>query len=156
MRYISTRGEAPALGFEDVLLTGLATDGGLYVPESLPHFDLEEIRRIASARICLDLNAYNTGSGVLQREVSVIVNDKKHLFIKAQTPQTSLLGNAKICDWDGLSCFEVPRNYLQVGRNTIRLESGDSAASGDDVFVATDRQGNPVVRLVLELAQQEE
>lgn len=44
MRYISTRGEAPALGFEDVLLTGLATDGGLYVPESLPHFDLEEIR----------------------------------------------------------------------------------------------------------------
>ena len=44
MRYISTRGQAPALGFEDVLLTGLATDGGLYVPESLPHFSLEEIR----------------------------------------------------------------------------------------------------------------
>jgi threonine synthase len=44
VRYISTRGEAPALGFEDVLLTGLATDGGLYVPESLPHFSLEEIR----------------------------------------------------------------------------------------------------------------
>lgn len=44
MRYISTRGQAPALGFEDVLLTGLAPDGGLYVPESLPHFTLEEIR----------------------------------------------------------------------------------------------------------------
>jgi len=44
VRYISTRGEAPALGFEDVLLTGLAPDGGLYVPESLPHFSLEEIR----------------------------------------------------------------------------------------------------------------
>ena len=44
MRYISTRGQAPALGFEDVLLTGLATDGGLYVPESLPHFSIEEIR----------------------------------------------------------------------------------------------------------------
>ena len=44
MRYISTRGSAPALGFEDVLLTGLAPDGGLYVPESLPHFSLEEIR----------------------------------------------------------------------------------------------------------------
>ena len=44
MRYISTRGQAPALGFEDVLLTGLATDGGLYVPESLPHFSVEEIR----------------------------------------------------------------------------------------------------------------
>ncbi|AKO51834.1 threonine synthase [Marinobacter psychrophilus] len=44
MRYISTRGDSPALDFEDVLLTGLAPDGGLYVPESLPQFNLEEIR----------------------------------------------------------------------------------------------------------------
>lgn len=44
MKYISTRGQAPSVGFEDVLLTGLAPDGGLYVPESLPHFSLEEIR----------------------------------------------------------------------------------------------------------------
>ena len=32
MRYVSTRGSAPELGFADVLLAGLATDGGLYVP----------------------------------------------------------------------------------------------------------------------------
>jgi threonine synthase len=37
--YISTRGEAPQLGFCDVMLTGLARDGGLYVPESWPHLD---------------------------------------------------------------------------------------------------------------------
>ncbi|HCW96644.1 MAG TPA: threonine synthase, partial [Pseudomonas sp.] len=43
MRYISTRGQAPALNFEDVLLAGLASDGGLYVPENLPHFTIEEI-----------------------------------------------------------------------------------------------------------------
>lgn len=43
MKYISTRGNSPALSFEDVLLTGLAPDGGLYVPETLPHFTLEEI-----------------------------------------------------------------------------------------------------------------
>ncbi|MCP5206145.1 MAG: threonine synthase [Hahellaceae bacterium] len=43
MKYISTRGKAEALGFEDVLLTGLATDGGLYVPEVLPRFTKEEI-----------------------------------------------------------------------------------------------------------------
>ncbi|HMN87664.1 MAG TPA: hypothetical protein PKA74_17000, partial [Bauldia sp.] len=36
MKYVSTRGQAPALGFSDVLLTGLAGDGGLYVPESWP------------------------------------------------------------------------------------------------------------------------
>ena len=36
MRYISTRGQAPALNFEEVVLTGMASDGGLYVPESVP------------------------------------------------------------------------------------------------------------------------
>jgi len=43
MRYISTRGKAPTLNFEDVLLAGLASDGGLYVPENLPRFTVEEI-----------------------------------------------------------------------------------------------------------------
>jgi threonine synthase len=36
VRYVSTRGQAPVLGFGDVLLEGLARDGGLYVPEVLP------------------------------------------------------------------------------------------------------------------------
>ena len=36
MRYVSTRGRAPELGFADVLLAGLANDGGLYVPASWP------------------------------------------------------------------------------------------------------------------------
>ena len=36
MRYVSTRGRAPELGFADVLLAGLATDGGLYVPAEWP------------------------------------------------------------------------------------------------------------------------
>ena len=36
MRYVSTRGGAPVLGFADVLLAGLAADGGLYVPETWP------------------------------------------------------------------------------------------------------------------------
>ncbi|MBI4967699.1 MAG: threonine synthase [Rhodospirillales bacterium] len=38
MRYVSTRGLAPRLSFEDALLAGLARDGGLYVPESWPRF----------------------------------------------------------------------------------------------------------------------
>jgi threonine synthase len=43
VKYVSTRGQAPALSFEDVVLTGLATDGGLYVPQDLPNFSAEEI-----------------------------------------------------------------------------------------------------------------
>ena len=41
MKYVSTRGGAPVLGFGDVLLTGLAADGGLYVPEQWPHLSSE-------------------------------------------------------------------------------------------------------------------
>ena len=48
MKYISTRGQAPALNFEEVLLTGLASDGGLYVPETLPTFSADEIAAMAS------------------------------------------------------------------------------------------------------------
>ena len=44
VKYISTRGEAPVLDFENVLLTGLAGDGGLYLPQDWPGFDMDEIR----------------------------------------------------------------------------------------------------------------
>ncbi|MCM2131643.1 threonine synthase [Larsenimonas rhizosphaerae] len=47
MRYISTRGAAPELDFEDVLLTGLASDGGLYVPKTLPRFSHDELADMA-------------------------------------------------------------------------------------------------------------
>jgi threonine synthase len=47
VKYISTRGAAPALGFEDVLLTGLARDGGLYLPETWPTLTHADIAAFA-------------------------------------------------------------------------------------------------------------
>ncbi|MEL6644272.1 MAG: threonine synthase [Pseudomonadota bacterium] len=47
MHYISTRGQAPVLGFEDTMLTGLARDGGLYVPETIPQLSAEDIAALA-------------------------------------------------------------------------------------------------------------
>src|SRR5271166_3609635 len=44
MRYVSTRGQAPIRDFAGVLLAGLAEDGGLYVPESWPHFSAADWR----------------------------------------------------------------------------------------------------------------
>jgi threonine synthase len=44
MKYVSTRGNAPAISFEDVLLSGPAPDGGLYVPETWPQLDLAHLR----------------------------------------------------------------------------------------------------------------
>jgi threonine synthase len=44
MHYISTRGASAPAGFADVLLEGLAPDGGLYIPATWPSFTLDEIR----------------------------------------------------------------------------------------------------------------
>lgn len=46
MKYISTRGQAPVLDFKDVLLSGLASDGGLYVPQEYPSFSADDIRKL--------------------------------------------------------------------------------------------------------------
>jgi threonine synthase len=48
-KYISTRGEAPALSFTDTLMAGLASDGGLYLPETYPQLSKDEISAFASA-----------------------------------------------------------------------------------------------------------
>jgi len=47
MKYISTRLKAPKLSFEEVVLQGLASDGGLYVPESLPKFSADDLQKMS-------------------------------------------------------------------------------------------------------------
>ena len=47
MQFVSTRGEAPVLGFSDAVLSGLASDGGLYLPESWPQISPAEIAGFA-------------------------------------------------------------------------------------------------------------
>lgn len=47
MKYISTRAGAPALNFEDAMLTGLARDGGLYVPETIPQMSHGDIAALS-------------------------------------------------------------------------------------------------------------
>ena len=46
IKYRSTRGKQNGLRFEEVILGGLATDRGLYVPESIPTFTIEEIEKV--------------------------------------------------------------------------------------------------------------
>ena len=47
MRYISTRGTAPTLSFGEAMMTGLARDGGLYVPETVPVLSHDELAALA-------------------------------------------------------------------------------------------------------------
>lgn len=46
MKYISTRDNAPELGFSDTVMTGLARDGGLYLPETYPHFSPDSLKAL--------------------------------------------------------------------------------------------------------------
>jgi len=57
MRFISTRGQTPALGFSDAVATGLAPDGGLFLPETLPTFSTAELARfegLGYADLCFE------------------------------------------------------------------------------------------------------
>jgi threonine synthase len=49
LRYVSTRGEAPPLGFRDVVRAGLASDGGLYLPERWPELSAGDIAALAGS-----------------------------------------------------------------------------------------------------------
>jgi len=58
VRYVSTRGEAPPLGFVEVTLAGLARDGGLYVPATWPQLDARQIAGFAGrpyAEVAVDV-----------------------------------------------------------------------------------------------------
>ena len=71
MKYVSSRGQAPVLGFNDVLLAGLARDGGLYLPATIPAFSPDEIRslrgmsyqeaafRVMSPFVCPDISEHD-------------------------------------------------------------------------------------------------
>ena len=73
MRYVSTRGQAPARDFAGVLLAGLAEDGGLFVPESWPHFaaaDWRAMRGLSypelAARVMAPFTAGSLAFGTLE------------------------------------------------------------------------------------------
>lgn len=78
MKYISTRGRSPAAGFEDVLLTGLASDGGLFVPETLPEFDtatLEQWRRLPYNELAFQVMHPFVGDSIADDDFREIIDD---------------------------------------------------------------------------------
>ncbi|MEM1377317.1 MAG: threonine synthase [Pseudomonadota bacterium] len=83
MKYISTRGDAPTLGFRDTVLAGLANDGGLYLPQSYPQFPADAIRAMRGksyADIAIEVMWPFTG-GEIDRDVfEQIVRDAYSTF----------------------------------------------------------------------------
>ena len=78
IRYISTRGEAKVLGFEEVVLAGLARDGGLYVPEVWPALSHEEIAALAGRpfhEVAAAVVAPFAGGALTRAELEAIARD---------------------------------------------------------------------------------
>ncbi len=83
MRYVSTRGEAPPLGFIDVTLAGLARDGGLYVPESWPRLSTETIASFAGkpyAEVAVEVIRPFVGDSISEAELSRFAREAYSIF----------------------------------------------------------------------------
>ncbi|KAF0813128.1 Threonine synthase [Andreprevotia sp. IGB-42] len=90
MRYISTRGGMAPQAFSDILLGGLAPDGGLSIPESYPQFDLEALTELAK------LNYRDLALEIVSRFVDDIPHaDLKALIDKTYTPAVYCNGRSK-------------------------------------------------------------
>lgn len=83
MKYVSTRGAALPLDFEEVMLAGLARDGGLYVPEDWPTFNEDEISAMAGlpyAEVAFRVMLPFIGGTVPEDELKALINDAYNGF----------------------------------------------------------------------------
>ncbi|MGE0714338.1 MAG: threonine synthase [Alphaproteobacteria bacterium] len=95
MRYVSTRGAAPALAFDDVLLAGLARDGGLYVPDTWPELtagDLSAMARLDYAELTARVLGRFVDGTVAEDDLAAIVADAYRGFAHAAVAPLKQLG----------------------------------------------------------------
>jgi threonine synthase len=83
MRYVSTRGEAPALDFVGVMLAGLAGDGGLYVPEAWPVLESDAIASFAGrpyAEVAVEVIRPFAGDGIADADLARMAQEAYGTF----------------------------------------------------------------------------
>jgi threonine synthase len=83
MRYVSTRGQAPALDFVGVMLAGLAGDGGLYVPERWPTLDPERTKGFAGrpyAEVAVEVIRPFAGSSIADADLARMAQEAYGTF----------------------------------------------------------------------------
>ena len=83
MKYVSTRGNAPSLGFSDALLAGLARDGGLYVPSEWPTMKKKEIRALRGKtyqEIAFEVLYRFTGGEIPEKDFRSMIDDAYATF----------------------------------------------------------------------------
>lgn len=83
MQFVSTRGQAPALGFSDSVLAGLASDGGLYVPQSWPQVSAADIAAFAGkpyADVAYAIISRFTGDEIAPERLKAIIDESYAVF----------------------------------------------------------------------------
>ena len=102
MRYISTRGEAPPLGFAEAMLAGLARDGGLYVPQSWPRMEPQEIAAFAGrpyAEVAADIIGRFTDETIAHADLARMAREAYCSFRHpAVVPLTQLNANTFVLE----------------------------------------------------------
>lgn len=121
MRYVSTRGRAPEQSFSEILLSGLAADGGLYVPASYPRVGAAELNEWRS------LSYAELASAVIGKFADDIDNDALSALTRA-TYTAENFGNAR-ADSDANDI--TPLRWLQPGLGLLQLSNGPTLAFKD-------------------------
>lgn len=96
MRYVSTRGEAPTLDFVEVMLAGLARDGGLYVPETWPSVMNETIAGLAGrpyAEVAVEVMRPFVGDSISEADLSRMAREAYGSFRHPATAPLVQLGD---------------------------------------------------------------
>ena len=109
MQYVSTRGRAPARRFSEILLEGLAADGGLYVPAEIPEIGISPLRGLSYPELAF---------AILSKFMDD-VPDLRRIVFDTYTAQT--FGSAEI----------TPLRTLEPGLHLLGLSNGPTLAFKD-------------------------
>lgn len=113
MKFISTRGQAPVLGFCDTVLTGLASDGGLYLPQTWPQFSVSQI------------------AGFANRPFADVAFDVISPFVGGEIPNTDLRGILEEAYASFRHSATAPLVEIEPGHFVLELFHGPTLAFKD-------------------------
>ena len=109
MQYVSTRGRATARRFTEILLEGLAADGGLYVPDEIPQLKIGPLRKLSYPELAFE---------ILSRFMDDVPDLRRIVF---DTYTAEVFGSADV----------TPLRTLEPGLHLLRLSNGPTLACID-------------------------
>ncbi len=109
MQYVSTRGRAATRRFSEILLEGLATDGGLYVPAEIPQVKTGDLRKLSYPALAFE---------ILSRFIDDVPDLRRIIF---DTYTAQVFGNEEV----------TPLRTLEPGLHLLRLSNGPTLAFKD-------------------------